>query len=50
MLVSISYIEIWSGVIRFMYEDENPFRPVRTTVSLIPVLTLFYLIGECLNL
>lgn len=42
MLVSISYIEIWSGVIRFMYEDENPFRPVRTTVSLIPVLTLFY--------
>ena len=45
MIVSISFVEIWSGIIRFMFEDENRYRPIKTMLRMTPVLMMFYAAG-----
>lgn len=42
MLVSISFIEIWSGIIRFMYEEKDPYKPIHTFLFLFPILLTIY--------
>lgn len=49
MLVSISFIEIWSGIIRFMFEaDTSPYKTIKTCIELLPILMIFYAIGVIL--
>lgn len=45
MLVSISFIEIWSGLIRFIFADDRPYRPVKVFLKLVPILLIFYGLG-----
>lgn len=42
MLVSISYIEIWSGILRFMYSEEKKETPIRCYLTLFPFMLLVY--------
>lgn len=42
MIVSIAFVEIWSGIIRFMFEDENRYRPIKTMLRMMPVLMALY--------
>ena len=42
MIVSIAFVEIWSGIIRFMFEDEDRFSPIKTMLRMIPVLMALY--------
>lgn len=45
MVVSISFIEIWSGIIRFMFDDERPYRPVKSFLIILPFLLIFYAVA-----
>lgn len=45
MLVSICFVEIWSGIIRFMFEDKDPYKPIKTFLSMLPVLMIIYSIA-----
>lgn len=42
MVISISFIEIWSGIIRFAFEDKDPFRPIKNFIVLLPILIVIY--------
>ena len=45
MLVSIAFIEVWSGTLRFMFDYENPYKPIKAVIKIIPFLGIFYFIG-----
>lgn len=45
MIVSIAFIEIWSGIIRFMFEDQDKYGPIKTMLRMMPILIVFYSIG-----
>lgn len=43
MLVSIAFIEVWSGTLRFMFDYENPYKPIKAVIKIIPFWEyLFY--------
>ena len=44
LLVSIAFMEIWSGIIRFMYDDEDVYGPVKTFLSLFPFFIVIYVV------
>lgn len=45
MVVSIAFVEVWSGIIRFMFDDKDRYRPIKTYLKILPYLFLLYLIG-----
>lgn len=45
MLVSISFLEIWSGIIRYMFDGKDKLKPIKNFVKLIPAFILIYAIG-----
>lgn len=45
MIVSIAFIEIWSGIIRFMFEGEDRYKPIKTMMRMMPILMALYSIG-----
>lgn len=48
MLVSVTFIEIWSGVLRYMFDDEEKYRPIKTFLIILPFLLIIYGIAFCL--
>ncbi len=43
MVVSISFIEIWSGILRFMFDDEShKYSPIKTFLVILPALLVLY--------
>ena len=38
MIISISFLEIWSGILRFMYDGDEKLSPVNTFKRMFPVL------------
>lgn len=42
MLVSISFLEIWSGIIRFALASTKPYRTVKTFMYMLPVMSVLY--------
>ena len=45
MLVSISFIEIWSGILRYMFDNTNKLRPINTVKRMLPALLCLYAIA-----
>lgn len=45
MVVSITFMEIWSGVIRFMIEDKDKYRSVKTVLCMMPGMLALYAVG-----
>lgn len=45
MVVSVSFLEIWSGVIRFSFSRGGPYRSIKTAIKLMPGLLVVYTIG-----
>ncbi len=45
MVISISFIEIWSGIIRFMFEYKDRYKPVKIFLVLCPVFLILYIIS-----
>lgn len=44
MLISISFIEIWSGIIRYMISDKEKFMVIKAFIKISPVMLLGYTI------
>lgn len=42
MIVSISFLEIWSGILRYMFDGENKLRPINTFKKMLPFLLCIY--------
>jgi len=42
MIVSIAFIEIWSGIIRFMFDMEDKYKPIKAVMHMMPVLIVIY--------
>ncbi|WP_041610440.1 oligosaccharide flippase family protein [Treponema brennaborense] len=42
LIVAIAFMEVWSGIIRFMFDDEDAYSPIKTFISLLPVFALLY--------
>lgn len=40
MLTSIAFLEIWSGLLRFVFDDK--LKAIRTTIKILPFLTMVY--------
>lgn len=45
MIVSIAFVEIWSGIIRFMFDGNDKYKPIKTYLRMFPMLLVFYGIG-----
>ena len=45
MIISISFLEIWSGILRFMYDGDEKLSPVNTFKKMFPFLSVLYLIA-----
>lgn len=44
MIVSIAFVEIWSGIMRFMFGSENRLSPVKTFLKIFPFLSIVYIV------
>lgn len=42
LIVSIAFMEVWSGIIRFMFDDEDTYTPINTFIHILPVFMLLY--------
>lgn len=42
IIVSIAFIEIWSGVIRFMFGDDSKLKPLKVVIKLLPIFLIIY--------
>ncbi len=45
MVVSITFVEVWSGIIRFVFDDERPYRPIKSFLVILPALLVLYAVG-----
>lgn len=45
MVVSITFVEVWSGIIRFIFDDERPYRPIKSFLVILPALLVLYAVG-----
>lgn len=44
IIVSISFIEVWSGVIRFMFDNDSKYKPLKSVINMFPIFFIFYCI------
>lgn len=44
LVTAISCMEVWSGIMRFMFDEEDAYIPVRTFINLLPFFLLLYTI------
>ena len=44
MLISISFIEIWSGILRFMFASERKETPIKAFIKIAPFTLVMYLV------
>lgn len=42
MIVSISFIEIWSGIMRHMFCDEDKYKAIKAFIVMFPVMCVFF--------
>lgn len=42
LIVAIAFMEVWSGIIRFMFDDEDAYSPIKTFLSILPMFMLLY--------
>lgn len=42
MLVSIAFVEIWSGIMRYMYSDKEKEKSIKAFLLMLPVMVLIY--------
>ncbi|MBR4629694.1 MAG: lipopolysaccharide biosynthesis protein [Treponema sp.] len=42
LLATIAFMEVWSGIIRFMFDSEDPYVTVKTFVKLFPLFISLY--------
>lgn len=50
MIASISFIEIWSGIIRFMFDYKDCYKPLKIFRKLFPIFLVIYIISTSLQL
>ena len=44
MLISISFIEIWSGILRFMFASERKETPIKAFIKIAPFTLVMYVV------
>ena len=42
LLATVAFMEIWSGIIRFMFDAKEPFASIKSFFSLFPVFGIIY--------
>ncbi len=45
MVISISFMEIWSGILRYIFQEKDKASPVNTFLRLLPMFFCFYLVA-----
>lgn len=44
LVATIAFMEVWSGIIRFMFDDKDVYSPVKTFINLLPLFLLLYVV------
>lgn len=42
MIVSIAFVEIWSGIMRYMFADDDKYKPIKAMIKMLPFMIIVY--------